>query len=133
MVGGQQGSKWVSDEGSISTATLTETGLRCPDGTEIWPPETWHSHPLATEAERDVVAQAIIDAAATVHMPVEDLISRYTWVTRSRVIRTVTLIETTGETGWALLAPEMIGDPNAAPLDGEVILDAEPDPDLQSG
>ena len=65
-------------------AVQVETGLRLPDGTEVWPPNTWHGHQVHTPEGRQRVVEAITVSAANLGMTPEDLIEHYRWIVREK-------------------------------------------------
>lgn len=77
---------------TLPGATVTreqEIGLQLPDGTKVFPPDTWHDHPLATPADREVILGLLRAAATSLGEPEIELLDRYHWVTRDKIIATV--------------------------------------------
>lgn len=64
-------------------------GLRLPDGTEIYPPDTWHQRSLETPEDRRVIHQSIVIAARNLSISENELLGRFAWVTRSRMTAVV--------------------------------------------
>jgi hypothetical protein len=76
----------------IPGATVTreqEIGLQLPDGSKIFPPDTWHEHQLASAADREVILGLIRTAATSLGYPEAELLDRYHWVTRDKIIAVV--------------------------------------------
>ena len=78
--------------------TETEIGLRLPDGTEIWPPETWHGRSLVTLGDRHLIFDAIAASATNLGLDEGFLASQYRWVTRFRNTYTTVTVGETVET-----------------------------------
>ena len=67
-----------------------EIGLRLPNGTAIFPPETWHEHPLVTAADREAVVGLIRAAAVRLGYDDEDhFLPHYGWATREKICAVV--------------------------------------------
>lgn len=63
--------------------TLNEViGLRLPDGTEIFPPQTWHGRGLTTAEDRKTVLDAIAQSAVNLGIQTHELLSQYGWLVR---------------------------------------------------
>lgn len=83
---------------SVTGANVTreqEIGLRLPDGAQIFPPDTWHDHPLGTADERDYILTLIKNAAKSLGYPEGEFLERYAWVGRDKI--TATMYETGDE------------------------------------
>ncbi|QDF18575.1 hypothetical protein SEA_PUPPER_89 [Gordonia phage Pupper] len=58
-----------------------EHGLRLPDGTTVWQPDTWNGMPLATESDRQAIEQVLIAKLIEVGGSTEFL-GQYLWLKR---------------------------------------------------
>jgi hypothetical protein len=70
-----------------------ETGLRLPDGTEVWPPDTWHGHQVTTPESRQRLLEAITISAANLGMIPEDLTEQYRWIVREKHLYITTVCD----------------------------------------
>ena len=96
-----------------------EVGLRLPDGTEVWPPDTWHDHPLVSDEDRRTILTAIAASATKLGMDAAELVSRYRWVVREKHSYTTVVLVDGHDTDLddpALVPPVA----EAAPVNGQV-------------
>jgi hypothetical protein len=68
----------------------TETGLKLPDGTLVFPPDTWHGRGVLTNEDRAVIVAALQESANHHGIPVADMLDKYKWHVREKMIITVT-------------------------------------------
>lgn len=80
----------MTDPAQIAITSEYVVGLRLPNGQEILPPNTWHSHPISTPAERAFIVQVLREAAKNIGEAEDELLSRYQWTRREHQIITVT-------------------------------------------
>lgn len=64
-------------------------GLRLPDGTEIFPPETWHGRGFETAEDRKVVLGALVESAGNLGIDSAELLSQYVWIDRKQDVLTI--------------------------------------------
>lgn len=99
--------------------TIGETiGLRLPDGTEIFPPDTFHGRGLTTAEDRQVILNAIAQSADNLGMASHELLSRYTWLVRGHQVITLTIPMDTTEV--ALDDPSLTTPPPPPPAPVDV-------------
>lgn len=71
-------------------------GLRLPNGSEIWPGDTWHGHNVVTAEDREKVVEAIKVSAANLGMDESLLLERYQWVVRVDKVYTAYVVGSPG-------------------------------------
>ena len=99
-----------------------EIGLRLPNGTQIYPPETWHGHSLDGAENRDGLLQTLRAAAANLGYPEESFLEHYQWVTRDKI--TATMYED-GEAMPITSTGYAVGFADAPNLNGEEVVGVE--------
>lgn len=62
-----------------------EIGLRLPNGTTVYPPDTWHGHPLTDAAEREAIVALIRAAAIRLGYDENHFVEHYAWATREKI------------------------------------------------
>lgn len=70
--------------------TVSETGLKLPDGTLIFPPDTWHGRGVETNDDRAVIVSALRESAVNLGIAETELLDRYKWHVRDKQTITVT-------------------------------------------
>lgn len=60
-------------------------GLRCPDGSVIWPPDTYKGYPINTEQERNDFANILVGAAQELKINPTVFVSAFAWVPRQSI------------------------------------------------
>lgn len=70
-----------------------ETGLRLPDGTEVWPPNTWHGHQPNLPEDRQRILEAITLSAGNLGMIPADLTEQYRWIVREKHLYITTVCD----------------------------------------
>lgn len=76
-----------------STVTeATEIGLLCPDGSVIWPPQTYVGHGIATPEERNAIPNLLAAAAPQMRLDPQTFLASFRWVFRT--VTTVVLMKT---------------------------------------
>lgn len=73
-------------QAEVELKTIQEIGLQMPDGTLIFPPNTWHGRPLATPEDRKIIVDAIATSASNLGMSAQELMGRYHWVVRNQQV-----------------------------------------------
>ncbi|AON96852.1 hypothetical protein BI081_gp255 [Mycobacterium phage Tonenili] len=66
-----------------------EIGLKLPDGTQIFPPETFHGSSLATAEDRQAIHAALLVAAANMGYPPDRIQEDYSWIQRENEVVTI--------------------------------------------
>lgn len=67
-----------------------EVGIRLPDGTIVWPPDTLQGHPLSTEDQRQAIVALLRQTATDLHIPPDQFLANYLWVIRKKITVTLT-------------------------------------------
>ena len=62
-----------------------EIGLRLPNGIQVFPPDIWHGHALATAADREVIVGLIRAAALRLGYDEDHFLDNYAWATREKI------------------------------------------------
>ena len=102
--------------------TLNEViGLRLPDGTEVFPPDTWHGRGLSTAEDRKVILDALVQSAENLGIGAEELLAQYSWLVRG--YQTITLTVPLDTTEVALEDAALTTPPPPPPA--EVVTEAE--------
>jgi len=68
----------------VSVDEQVEYGLRTPDGTVIWPPETYRGYPFSTNEERAAFQDILNAAAVELKLDIATFVGGFQWVPRSR-------------------------------------------------
>jgi hypothetical protein len=61
-----------------------EFGLRTPDGTVLWPPDTYRGYPFATPQERNALADILLEAGRELKVDPVSFAASFKWVPRSK-------------------------------------------------
>ena len=67
-------------------------GLRCPDGTVIWPPETYKGYPFETAKQRNEFPEILAGAAKELKVTPSVWISAFSWVPRQSMIYVISKV-----------------------------------------
>lgn len=91
-------------------------GLRCPDGTILWPPDTYKGYAFDTDELRNGFADMLVGAAAELKIDPTVFVSAFAWVPRYSVIYVIgKVVDDVITMGYVWPQPEV--DQN--PVDGE--------------
>lgn len=60
-------------------------GLRCPDGSVIWPPDTYKGYPIDTDQERNDFANILVGAAQELKIDPTVFVGAFAWVPRQSI------------------------------------------------
>ena len=82
----------ASVQADLETTVVTEIGLRLPDNTLVFPPDSWHDRPLDTPIARLSILDALRASARNLGMPETELLGRFSWVRREREILCVSRV-----------------------------------------
>lgn len=95
----------------------TLVGLRLPDGTEIWPGETWHGRGVETPEDRQVIVEAIRASAPNMGIDEGLLLTNYHWLIR---VDTSYTVNASGiAEAYAIDTPSLLESPEV--VDAEVV------------
>lgn len=96
-------------------------GLRLPNGTEVFPPNTWHGHALHGPENRRAIYDAICNSARNLGLDEVELLGRYSWVTRSRVTAIVWLdpdeVVSLADTGYVGDSVQQLAEASVEPME----------------
>lgn len=89
-----------------------EYGLGCPDGTVIWPPQSWHGYPIATAQDRNGFADILLAAGKDMNVDPTAFARAFMWVPRSRTTIVLSKVaETALDMGVTFDVPVTDGEP----------------------
>ncbi len=69
-----------------------EYGLLCPDGTVLWPPDTYRGYAFDTDEQRNGFAQILIGAAQELKIEPTVFIGAFGWVPREKTTYVVSKV-----------------------------------------
>lgn len=78
---------WEDDD--ETTTTVTEVGLRLPDGRVVWPPDEYKGYPLLTADDRSNLLEVLQKTADDLSFTPEEFLRHYRWVQRVLTTRRV--------------------------------------------
>jgi hypothetical protein len=98
-----------------------EYGMRLPNGTEIWPPETFNGTDSTTAEKRHAIVEALRAAEVNLGKEPEQLLAEYQWIVRYR--KTMVIVEWTPGFEVPLTDPHIIALPEPqSPINGEQVV-----------
>lgn len=94
-----------------------EIGMLLPDGTEIWPGDTWHGRGIETTQDRQVILGALQESARNLNIAASGLLDNYHWLVRISHRYTTTVPGTVE--GFPLDSPDFVEENVTEPVNGE--------------
>lgn len=67
-------------------------GLRLPDGTEIWPDNSWHGRGVETPEDRRVIVESLKVSARNLSVEESLLLEAYRWIVRVDKVYNVVVV-----------------------------------------
>ena len=115
-------------QAEVEVETVVEHGLKLPNGTEIYPPDTWHGRGVETPEDRKVIINALVNSANELGIwPPEDLLNTYAWVAKERQVVTMSwTLNVSVEPLTDQSSPEPVVDAEEVAIQPDSTLNSEP-------